>query len=147
MSTPSMQMRREAVGQSLSETSDASVKPSAAADAAVATWKRVAACLEPVIGSGGVHVLFGRSLHLTSRDFPWLAATGYYGDSSDRFASMAGFRAALESREPSDAAAAVSALMKTFIELLETLIGEPLTERLLGAVLLQPAPSAFHTVT
>lgn len=107
------------------------------ADAAIDTWDQLAAELVPVIGVGGVNVLFNRALYLIGATFPWLATVEEHVDGGERLADL---RAHLENQEAAVAAEAASALLATFIELLATLIGETLTERLLMPVWAAGAP-------
>jgi hypothetical protein len=98
----------------------------------------MAAQLAPVIGARGVDALFIRSLHLTSATFPWLASA-----QSDRpgVAPLAGLKALLETRDSTAATEASHTLLVTFTELLASLIGAPLTERLLDPIWV-PTPAA-----
>ena len=123
--------RREAIRQTLAQRVHGAPDASAVADAALGLWHQMATRLEPVIGARGVDVLFGRALHLTSKAFPWLATAGVHGNSA---ASLASVRANFQACEVGVAAQAGSELLVAFTELLATLIGEPLTERLLGVV-------------
>lgn len=110
----------------------------AVAEATLGTWQEVTARLAPVIGARGVDVLFGRALHLTSSDYPWLAFAWDHGDHATRLALL---KSRLVGREAAVAAAASHALFATFTELLTALIGASLTDSLLGPVLASPLPS------
>ncbi len=112
---------------------------SAIAEATLNTWRQVADRLAPVIGVRGVDALFSRSLHVTSKTFPWLAVAGNDGNGAAR---LAGLKARLAGQEPTAAAEAGHALLLNFTELLATLIGAPLTERLLAPVWLPPSPES-----
>jgi hypothetical protein len=101
------------------------------AEATLNIWCRMAALLAPIIGSRGVEVLFNRSLQLTSRAFPCLVITGDHGDNAVLLANL---KANLAACETNDAMEAGHALLVTFTELLSTLIGESLTNRLLSSV-------------
>ncbi|MDO9286713.1 MAG: hypothetical protein Q7U26_17620 [Aquabacterium sp.] len=81
------------------------------------------AALTPIIGPRGVMALWQRSLHLTAAAHPWLAAL-----------DLLLLAKAVGQRDAGDAAAAVNALLRAFHELLASLIGESLTERLLRTV-------------
>jgi hypothetical protein len=107
------------------------------AEATLIIWRRMAALLAPVIGVRGVDVLFSRALQLTSKAFPCLAIAGAQGDSAVLLANL---KAKLAANATNDAMEAGHALLVTFTELLSTLIGESLTERLLSPVLASPAP-------
>ncbi|OGT95774.1 MAG: hypothetical protein A2X80_01075 [Geobacteraceae bacterium GWB2_52_12] len=87
--------------------------------------------LTPVIGVKGVDMLFKRTLHVTSLTFPWLAIAEGHKNSD---ALLADLKARLASRETEDAVEASYTLLVTFTELLATLIGLSLTERLLRPV-------------
>ena len=130
-------MRREAIRRTLAQRAGGTPDTSAIAEATFSTWRQMAARLAPLIGARGVDVLFSRSLHLTSKAFPWVAIAGDHADSA---ASLASFKACFETRETAVAAEASYALLLTFTELLETLIGESLTERLLGPIWAPPLP-------
>lgn len=109
----------------------------ALAEAAVSTWRRVTFHLTPIIGEGGVGSLYARSLHLTRSRFPWLAvapATQPAGQAQQTDWPYMDLRSSLEQREPAEVRNASSAHLVTFIELLATLLGEPLTARLLRSL-------------
>jgi hypothetical protein len=123
------------LAQSAGESPDAS----AIAEATLSTWRQVADRLAPVIGARGVDALLSRSLHVTSKAFPWLAMAGNDGSSA---ALLAGLKVRLASQEMAAAAEASHALLVNFTELLATLIGASLTERLLAPVWLPPSPES-----
>ncbi len=95
----------------------------------VITWQALQAALSPVIGHGGVWALYRRSLHLARPLHPCL-------DAADPGEADAGDFSALDSALSSEtgpvAAAATEALLQSFWELLTGLIGNALTERLIG---------------
>ena len=136
MSQTSNDVRGGAIRDKLRERAGSAPDGSTVAQATLAIWQQMAGLLEPVIGARGVDALFQRAVHLASRTFPWLATAPVLGNSA---ASLDGLRLCLEGRETSVAADAGCALLATFAELLAGLIGESLTERLLGVVWL-PSP-------
>lgn len=89
------------------------------------------AALTPIIGPRGVMALWQRSLHLTSAAHPWLSAGQPGGLSPLDTALLA---TAVAQRDDHDATVAVNALLQAFHELLASLIGLSLTERLLRTV-------------
>ncbi len=91
-------------------------------------WDAVHAALAPVIGQGGVAALYKRALHLARNDYPWLAAAYDAAAAPGDFSSL---RAALCGQDAATAAAAHDTLMRTLNDLLVSLIGPSLTERLL----------------
>jgi hypothetical protein len=103
-------------------------------------YDALAAQLAPLIGDGGVRALTARSLHLVQRDFPWLAAAQEPDPSKGPLVQL-GFD--LERQKPAVAAEAAAAAMATLGGLLETLIGEALTMRVVRAAW----PSAFPDET
>lgn len=138
MSTPGQQMRREAIKRVVSPNIGSALSATGVARSSAAIWQQVAKRLEPTIGAGGVQVLFGRALHLASRKFSWLSFGKHQVDIGDINAALIDLSAAFKNREPADAAEAACELLVVFAELLESLIGETLTERLLGDVWLPP---------
>ena len=101
----------------------------ATAFAALAVWRRMAAQLEPVIGARGVDALFGRALHLTGRQHPWLATAGVRGGSA---AALDHVQQQLSAQQAAQATEAAQALLTGFTELLATMVGDALVTRLLG---------------
>jgi hypothetical protein len=128
---------REAIRITLAHRAGDDPVASAVAEAAADIWSQMAALLTPVIGVRGVDVIFRRSLYLTSKDFPWLAPGEEHGD---RAALFVGLQARLAIRDAEDAAEAACTLIATTLELLTTLIGESLTDRLMSPVWTHPSP-------
>ena len=101
------------------------------ADATVAVWREVDAALNSVIGLRGVAALYRRSLFLQRCDYPWLASAV---SGPDTAMDLAALKAALAQQDSAVAAAAGGATLQTFHELLISLVGPSLTERLLRSV-------------
>lgn len=104
------------------------------ADAIGAMWSDIESALQPVLGRHGVAALFTRVLHVTAASYPWLApAPARVAELTARFAAQ----------PPGVVMEAGSALFMNFRELLATLIGSKLSERLLQAAWSTPssAPS------
>ncbi len=97
----------------------------------VTTCQDLDAALTPVIGPRGVAALFHRSLHLAGRSQPLLVGIQTAGPTT---MDLAALRRQLAGQSPTDAAAAGALLLHSFHELLGTLIGASLTERLLRSV-------------
>ena len=110
------------------------------AEATLCIWRKTAARLAPLLGVRGVDALFGRALHLTTSSFPWLAVAGDHGDSA---ALLATLKARFAHREMDVAIEASYTLLTNFADLLVILIGDYLTERLLGPVWV-PAPKIIQ---
>lgn len=111
---------------------------SAIAEATLNTWLQVSARLTPVIGTRGVDALFSRSLHVTSKTFPWLSMAGNNGS----VALLDSLKVRLAGQAAAPAAEASYTLLVTFTELLATLIGESLTDRLLASVWMSRLPAS-----
>ena len=101
------------------------------AEMAVASWKQVGIALSPIIGQTGVAALFKRSLYLTRSAHPCLATVL---DDRAQPGEFAGMRAVLAQQTSATAVAANVALLQNFQDLLTSLIGLSLTERLLRPV-------------
>lgn len=99
------------------------------AASAAAIWRDVQAALAPIVGERGVAALYKRSLHLACGDHPWLNAA-FEDDVPLLFDAL---RRALAQRTAAEAAAGHGALLQLFHDLLTSLIGSSLTERLLGS--------------
>ena len=129
----------QSIQGTLNQRADSVTDVNAVVDALARTWQFMAAQLEPVIGVRGVGVLLERALHLTGKDYPWLAQAGPLETGNDRLTQ---WQARFAQCDAIEAAEASCALLVTFTELLATLIGGPLTERLLASVWLDtPSPS------
>jgi hypothetical protein len=96
-----------------------------------ALWQEIDAVLTPIIGPRGVAALGQRSLHLASTAYPWLAARQ---PGSPDVLDSALLASMLAQRSSDDAAIAGEAFLQTFRDLLTSLIGGSLTERLLRTV-------------
>jgi hypothetical protein len=107
------------------------------ADTAVAIWLRIDAALAPIIGHGGVAALYERSLYLTGADHHWLLAAHRHVPAAGPFVEP--LRATLAQQTRADAGAGIGALLQIFLDLLTSLIGAELTERLLRSVWEQPS--------
>jgi hypothetical protein len=147
MATTSDDLRREAIRGTLARSAGDSPDASAIAEATLNTWHQVATQLAPVVGVHGVDAIFSRSLHVTSKDFPWLAMAGNDGNDGNSAALLASLKARLAGQETAAAAEASHALLVNFTELLATLIGESLTDRLLAPVWMPPLPAAEQEIT
>ena len=140
-------MDHEAIRRTLAQGAGEAPDASAIAEATLNTWQQVADRLAPVIGARGVDALFSRSLHVTSKTFPWLAMAGNDGNDGNSAALLASLKARLAGQETAAAAEASHALLVNFTELLATLIGESLTDRLLAPVWMPPLPAAEQETT
>ncbi len=101
------------------------------ADIIISTWQRIDVALAPIIGQQGVAALYKRSLYLSVPSHSWLAGT-YEGIQPTM--DLALLKSVLVQQSSADAAACGGILLQTFHELLTSLIGLSLAERLLRSV-------------
>ena len=94
-------------------------------------WGEIDAVLSPILGERGVALLYKRSIFLAMHDHPWLAITH---EGAHTAMHVEGLETAFAGQSNPDAAAAGQALLLKFHELLGSLIGPSLTERLLHPV-------------
>ena len=110
---------------------DAGADASQIADAIISIWQEIDGALYPIVGQRGVASLYKRSLHLTSPAYPWLAALR---DDIQAAMDLPALRSVLVQQGTADAAAGGGDLLQTFHELLASLVGASLTERLLRSI-------------
>jgi hypothetical protein len=115
-------------------TEDASAEQ--VAEAIAALWQEIDQALHPIIGHRGVAALYHRSLHLTAAAYPWLAI-GHRGLTAE--VDPSALTTVLAQRGAAEAAAGGAALFQSFRELLTSLVGASLTDRLLRSVWAHPA--------
>jgi hypothetical protein len=109
------------------------------ADAAVSMWEEIAAALHSVIGRQGVAAMYDRSVALTTRSHPWIA--GARGGAKS-LVDLAPLQAIVAQQDHSTAAAGTAELLRTFYDVLVSLIGSALSDELLRTV----RESAVHPV-
>ena len=103
---------------------------------AVALWKDVGRALSPIIGQAGVDALFKRSIYLSRDEQSCLASVL---DNPAQPDALAALQTALAQQSGATAAAANIVLLQNFQDLLTSLIGLSLTERLLRPVWDKPS--------
>jgi hypothetical protein len=132
-------MRQELIQSALPVTTDSAGSAASVADAVVRALGHLLDELEPLVGMHGAGALYGRSVHLVRRDRS--AALSAAPDT--RSEQLACLREDLGRLDLAEARAISTALLTTFADLLTSLIGEPLTTRLLrSAWNLPPAGAA-----
>lgn len=98
------------------------------AESAARAWQGLAERLAPIIGERGFRALYARSLHLTQQVIPWMPLAPSGVDASALpFSSL---KESLQNQHPALAEDAHRVLLATFTALLNSLIGETLTARL-----------------
>lgn len=91
-------------------------------------WCSMAEQIISVMGQGGFQSLYARSIFLTQRSHPWLTQPTASLATDLSFNELS---ACLAEQSPAQAQEANALLMRTFTDLLASLIGEPLTVRIL----------------
>lgn len=108
------------------------------ADAVVSLWRDIELQLIPIIGPRGVAALHRRSLFLTAREYSWLSIAS---DGTAPTMDLDSLRHMLHLQDATAALAAAGAHFLTFHDLLTTMVGPALTERLLRDVWDPPSTS------
>lgn len=98
------------------------------ADAAMTLWEQMSSKLISIVGEGGFHSLYARSLFIARARFPCLVADELPAQTDLLFAQLKKF---FESQLPVEASAANKLLLITFTDILASLIGEALTTSIL----------------
>jgi hypothetical protein len=98
------------------------------ADAAMMLWEQMSTKIISIVGEGGFHSLYARSLFIARARFPWLAADELPTQTDQLFAQL---KKCFESQTPVQASAGNSLLLITFTDILASLIGEALTTSIL----------------
>jgi len=101
------------------------------ADALCATWRAIDVSLAPILGSRGVAALYTRSLYLTAASHPWL---GGLHEGPQAGMDLAALKPVFTRQSPADAAEGADAQLQNLRQLLASLIGTSLAERLLQSV-------------
>lgn len=97
----------------------------------VTIWNEIDASLGPILGKRGVAMLYRRSLFLTGANHGWLPRVG---EGQPTALDLAPLQATLMQQGSTVALDGGSALFRTFYELLSSLVGPSLTERLLRPI-------------
>ena len=128
----------------LARLADQGASAAQIAEALLDAWQGMHEALAPVIGQRGVAALFSRALHVTGNEFPWMAAAPL--DAAGTI-NLAALRAAVAARHRIDAASASDAFLHHFNALLSSLIGQSLTDQLIGTARIDTAggPAAQDT--
>ena len=117
--------------QNVSANADAA----SVADAFETTWTEIDAALSPIVGKRGVAALYARTLLLCGPGRPWRHLTHDGLQPVD----LTALKAVLSQQSAADADEGCRAFLKTFRELLTSLVGAQLTERLLHAAWAPPS--------
>ena len=122
---------RGSIPQVLSHPFETHSDPVAIAGELVHVVRDIAAVLTPILGSRGVAALYQRTLHVTRARHAWVAGPQ---EVAQPIIDLVALQAAFARQDRGEAAAAATAVLHAFHDLLASLIGEPLCERLLDPV-------------
>ena len=120
-------MRQELIQNALPAPTDPVSSAPLVAEAVVRALGHLMDELEPLVGMHGASALFGRSVHLVRRKHA-AALTPAKGTRDEQLACL---RDELARLDIAEARTISAALLTNFADLLTSLIGEPLTNRLL----------------
>ncbi|SJM89318.1 hypothetical protein [Crenothrix polyspora] len=98
------------------------------ADTAISLWELMATQIISIVGKGGFHSLYARSVFLTQSTFPWLTVDAVPSQAGQPFADL---KISFEGQTVATIIEANSVLLITFTDILASLIGEQLTTRIL----------------
>lgn len=96
-----------------------------------ATWQAIDRALQPILGRRGVEALYWRSLQLAAGSHPWLVDDS---ESADGAMDLTALASAVAGQDAESADAGCRALLDHFKDLLVSLVGASLTDRLLATV-------------
>lgn len=102
------------------------------ASAIVSTWIHIESVLMPVVGKRGFAALYARSLHMACAGHDWLTPADEAAD--DTVMNLTLLKTALLQQDSASAATGGGAHLQAFYELLGSLIGPSLTERMLDSI-------------
>jgi hypothetical protein len=126
---PTPDPQREGIVSLLQGTISARASSQEVANTVAAALRDIDEVLAPVIGQRGVAALYRRTIHLSGRAYPWLL-TGHSTDASAQV-DITALNAGLARQTAVDAVAAGAEVLLRLHELLASLIGTSLAERLL----------------
>jgi hypothetical protein len=119
---------RQLAGRVLMHQAGPDADAAAVAAAARRAYDDLVRILAPLIGQVGIDALAARAVHLAQREYPWLAKTR---DPEQAEGPLTHVSISLEQQDPALATEAAAAVLAAFTGLLVTMIGEPLTARLM----------------
>jgi hypothetical protein len=111
--------------------------PDSVAVAAHTVFQKLSLELSSFIGTGGLHAVVGRALHLAQDDFPFL---GSIRTQEHPEPAYAGLQESVQARDIGEVTAGLTALIAAFLHLLSVFIGEDLTLRV--AMRIWPEPGS-----
>ena len=128
MTTPDIAALRQLAARVLVNKAGPDADAASVAIAARRRFEELAGVLTPLIGQVGIDALAARALHLAQREYPCLGKTR---NPEQEEGPLIDVRMSFEHQEPGLATEAAAAVLAQFTALLVTMIGEPLTVRLM----------------
>lgn len=128
MTAPDIAALRQLAARVLVNKAGPDADAASVAIAARRRFEELAGVLTPLIGQVGIDALAARALHLAQREYPWLGKTRNPEHVEGRLLDVS---LSLEHQAPGLAAEAAAAVLARFTALLVTMVGEPLTVRLM----------------
>ncbi|NOT10408.1 MAG: hypothetical protein HOP23_00995 [Methylococcaceae bacterium] len=114
-------------------------------DVVMNLWEPLATQIISIVGEGGFNSLFLRTIYLNQATFPWLAVSLLSTQTNQQLMNL---KMNLDKQAPAQLCEANSVLLITLTDILASLIGEPLTIRILqlawGVELLTKAGMEFN---
>lgn len=98
------------------------------ADAAIILWEQLTTQIISIVGEDGFNALYERSIFLAQSTFPWLAVNLLPSQTDQRLAEL---KMSFEGQSPVQAREANNLLLITLTDILASLIGEQLINRIL----------------
>jgi hypothetical protein len=124
MTTREIAALRQLALRVLADQTGPDADAAAVAAAARRAYGDLARVLDPLIGTLGIDALVARAIHLTQREYPWLAGTSGSRRAEGAFAHVCD---SLEHQAPALGAEAAAATLASLIGLLAKLVGKRLT--------------------
>ena len=101
------------------------------ADAVVVAWQEIDAALTPIVGPRGFAALYKRSVYVAAQGHPWLMEVHDHALAS---VNLSDLNSVFKQQSHLEATAGAALLFETFHDLLVSMVGPSLTERLLRSV-------------
>ena len=101
------------------------------ADAVVSAWQEIDSALTPIVGARGFAALYKRSVYMTAQAHPWMLGVH---DNALASVNLADLNSVFKQQSSAEAVAGAALLFNTFHDLLVSMVGPSLTERLLRSV-------------
>jgi hypothetical protein len=120
--------RKQMISRLLTEKPGGTTDSAALAEQVLWLWEQIAFHLTPLIGISGFHTLYARALHLASPSCPGFSAVQPDTAVESLFQTLKNDLVALA---PCEAQQCGNALLNTFTDLVESMIGEVLMAQIL----------------